>query len=233
MRPILLCAIAGIVAVGLLVVSGSTGQAQAESPASQPAGKESSAMQNKDAASQPASQPAAAKTPRVVMETSLGRVVIELYPDKAPVSVENFLKYVDDGFYNDTVFHRVVPRFVIQGGGFDTGYKEKPTRGPIRNEARNGLKNGRGTLAMARTADPNSATSQFYVNLKDNTNLDYPSFDGYGYAVFGKVVEGMDAIDKIAQVRTGSQQMTPRGGRPQPFTDVPREPVVIQSMKRQ
>jgi len=161
----------------------------------------------------------AADNVRVRLETNLGPIMLELYPDKAPKSVENFLAYVDSGFYNNTLFHRVINGFVAQGGGFDTQMRQKPTRPPIANEAKNGLRNEIGSVAMARTSDPNSATSQFYINLNNNSNLDYPSFDGWGYAVFGKVVEGMDVVKKIGAVKTGPG-------------DVPVEPVILKQAKR-
>jgi len=160
--------------------------------------------------------------PKVEMQTSLGRIVIELDEAKAPATVKNFVAYVNEGFYNGTVFHRVIPNFMIQGGGFTADMAQKPTKAPIQNEAKNGLKNARGTIAMARTQDPHSATAQFFINHIDNIMLDYPSRDGWGYAVFGKVTEGMDVVDKIAQVKTGN-----RGGH----QNVPAEPVVIQSAK--
>ena len=160
--------------------------------------------------------------PKVEMQTSLGRIVIELDDAKAPGSTKNFLAYVQDGFYNGTVFHRVIPNFMIQGGGFTADMTQKPTKAPIQNEAKNGLKNARGTIAMARTQDPHSATAQFFINHVDNVMLDYPSRDNWGYAVFGKVTEGMDVVDKIAQVRTGNRGM---------HQNVPVEPVVIQSVK--
>ena len=151
------------------------------------------------------SQIAAAEdaNPKVRFETDAGAVVIELYPTKAPKSVANFLQYVDAGFYDNTIFHRVIPGFVVQGGGLTADMQQKPTRSPIENEAKNGLKNETATLAMARTQDPNSATSQFFINLGHNESLDYPSFDGWGYAVFGKVIEGMATIRKIEGVKTG------------------------------
>lgn len=158
----------------------------------------------------------------VVFSTNYGDFTLELYPDKAPITVENFLSYVDSGFYDGTIFHRVIPGFVIQGGGFTEDMQQKPTEAPIKNEADNGLKNERGTLSMARTSDINSATSQFFVNLKDNAFLDHGSRD-FGYAVFAKVVEGMDVIDKIAAVPTGN-----RAGH----QDVPNEPVVVKSATR-
>lgn len=160
--------------------------------------------------------------PQVKVTTSLGEFVMELYPDKAPKTVENFLAYVGEGYYNGTVFHRVIDGFMIQGGGFDTSYARKPTRPPIDLEARSGLKNERGSVAMARTSHPNSATSQFFVNVVDNPNLDAPRPDGHGYAVFGKVVSGMSVVDQIKSVPTGP------GG---PFrSDVPQTAVVIQSI---
>jgi peptidyl-prolyl cis-trans isomerase A (cyclophilin A) len=160
--------------------------------------------------------------PTVTFSTTLGNVTIELFPDKAPVTVENFLAYVDSGFYNGTIFHRVVSGFVLQGGGFTEEMSQKPTRSPIKNEADNGLKNKRGTLSMARTRDIKSATSQFFINLKDNRFLDNGARD-FGYAVFGKVMEGMEVVDKISAVRTGN-----RG----PYRNVPLEPVVIRSARR-
>lgn len=166
--------------------------------------------------------PATDNHPRVLMETSLGNIVLELDRTKAPQSVDNFIKYVQDGFYDGTVFHRVINNFMIQGGGFTTDYAQKPTNNPIQNEAKNGLKNDRGTIAMARTSAPHSATAQFFINVVNNDGLNYPSPDGWGYAVFGKVVEGMDVVDKIRAVPTGS------GG---PFrSDVPKTQVVIKKV---
>ena len=155
-------------------------------------------------------------------ETSLGDFTIELYEKEAPLSAQNFLDYVDAGHFDNTVFHRVIPGFVIQGGGMTADMKQKPTRAPIRNEADNGLKNRRGTLSMARTNDPHSATSQFFVNLVDNAFLD-PGRGGAGYAVFGCVTEGMSVVDAIAKVATGRKGM---------HEDVPVEPVVVKSAKR-
>jgi cyclophilin family peptidyl-prolyl cis-trans isomerase len=163
---------------------------------------------------------ALAADPQVDLKTNLGTIRIELYPAKAPKSVANFLQYVKDGHYNGVVFHRVIPNFMIQGGGFEKGMKEKPTRPPIENEAKNGLKNDLGTLAMARTNQPHSASAQFFINTKNNDFLNYPGQDGWGYAVFGKVVSGMDVVMKISQVPTGNVG---------PFGDVPKEPVVIES----
>ena len=159
------------------------------------------------------------KNPAVVMKTSLGSVTIELYPDKAPESVKNFLQYVNDKFYDGTTFHRVISTFMVQGGGFTPDGKQKPTRAPIRNEAANGLKNTVGTVAMARTNDPNSATSQFFINVTTNRFLDKDAAqDGVGYCVFGKVTAGMDVVDKIKAVPTGAQ-------------DVPKTQVVIESIR--
>ena len=160
----------------------------------------------------------------VEMKTNLGNVVLELYPDKAPKTVENFLKYVEDGFYKNTVFHRVIPGFMIQGGGFDTALKQKPTRSPVQNEADNGLKNEVGTIAMARTQDPHSASAQFFINVANNEFLNFkaPNQKGYGYAVFGKVTQGIDIVNKIASIPTGS------GG---PFSgDVPKSTVIIEDI---
>lgn len=159
--------------------------------------------------------------PQVVLETTLGPITLELDRAKAPISVENFLKYVDDGFYTNLIFHRVISDFMIQGGGMDDQLREKPTRAPIKNESGNGLSNTRGTIAMARTNNPNSATAQFYINLFDkNQFLDNA---GGGYAVFGKVVSGMDVVDAIAKSPTG-----PKAG----MEDVPLKPIYIKSAKR-
>ncbi|MDT3736146.1 MAG: peptidylprolyl isomerase [Denitratisoma sp.] len=163
-----------------------------------------------------------AANPVVEMKTNQGLIVIELYADKAPKTVENFLQYVKDGFYNGTIFHRVIDGFMIQGGGFEPGMKQKPTRAPIENEAKNGLKNATGTLAMARTQDPHSASAQFFINLVDNALLDYPSRDGWGYAVFGKVVQGFDIVQKIAKVKTGNAGF---------HQNVPIAPVIIESAR--
>lgn len=166
--------------------------------------------------------PALAADPRVELKTSMGTIVLELYPDKAPKTVANFLQYVKDGHYQGTQFHRVIDSFMIQGGGFDRNFKEKPTRASIENEAANGLKNDIGTIAMARRPDPHSASAQFFINLKNNDFLNYrePSAQGWGYTVFGKVVSGMDVVDKIAKVATANAG---------PHQNVPREPVVIES----
>ncbi len=165
------------------------------------------------------------KNPVVVMDTSAGTIKIELYEKKAPVTVKNFLDYVDAKHFDGTIYHRVIPNFMIQGGGFAPGLKEKQTRGAIKNEAGNGVLNERGTLAMARTNNPDSATAQFFINLKHNDFLDRAKArDGVGYAVFGKVLQGMDVVDKIAKVQTGE-----RGGQ----DDVPVEDVVIKSVRRE
>ena len=168
----------------------------------------------------------AAPNPQVLVKTSMGQFVIELYPDKAPLSVANFLQYVNDGFYSGTVFHRVIGSFMIQGGGFTAElYKgqmrPKATRAPIAIESKNGLKNDTGWVAMARTGDPNSATSQFFINVVDNGGLNYPQPDGHGYAVFGKVIRGMDVVNAIRKVRTGTVG---------PYQDVPVDAVSIDSM---
>ena len=172
----------------------------------------------------PAEAPAAAAPPQVALNTSQGRIVIELYPDKAPKSVENFLQYVRDGHYNGTIFHRVIDGFMIQGGGFTADLQLKPVRPAIENEARNGLSNQRGTLAMARTGEPHSAQAQFFINVVDNPRLDFVSEQSgftWGYAVFGKVLEGMDVVDRIRAVETGGQG---------PFArDVPLQPIVIEN----
>ncbi len=161
-------------------------------------------------------------TPTVELKTSHGAIVLELDAEKAPKSVANFLKYCKDGFYKGTIFHRVMPGFMIQGGGFDDQMKQKPTNPPIENEAKNGLKNLRGSIAMARLPDPHSATAQFFINHVDNDKLDYPSFDGWGYAVFGKVTKGMEVVDKMAKVPTGNAGM---------HQNVPKTPIVIESVK--
>jgi len=159
----------------------------------------------------------------VRMQTNMGTIVLELDSEKAPATVENFVDYAKSGFYDGTVFHRVIPGFMIQGGGFEPGMNQKPTRASIKNEADNGLANDIGTIAMARTSDPNSATSQFFINAKDNDFLNYTSSSpqGWGYCVFGKVVEGMDVVQKIEKVATGSKGM---------HQDVPTEDVVIEKV---
>jgi cyclophilin family peptidyl-prolyl cis-trans isomerase len=168
--------------------------------------------------------------PRVLMKTTDGDIVIELYAEKSPVTVENFLSYVDAGHYDGTVFHRVISNFMIQGGGFTTEMKEKPTRDPIINESSNKLHNTRGTLAMARTSDPNSATAQFFINQRSNLRLDWTP-GNEGYAVFGEVVEGMQVVDIIALTETGAASVeTSRG--PAVFQDVPVKPIVVLSVSR-
>ena len=161
----------------------------------------------------------------VIIETSLGTMTAELDADKAPATVSNFLQYVDDGFYDGTIFHRVISGFMVQGGGFTPDMVQKPTRKPVKNEAANGLKNLRGTLAMARTQVPDSATCQFFINHKDNAFLDFraPTMQGIGYCVFGRLVDGLDVLDAIAAVKTGNRGM---------HGDVPVEPVVIRSIRR-
>ncbi len=166
-----------------------------------------------------------AADPLVEMKTSMGTVVIELYPDKAPLTVDNFLKYVNDRRYDGTVFHRVIPGFMIQGGGFGPDFSEKPARKPLRNEAANGLRNETGTIAMARTPDPHSATAQFFINVADNESLNFrfPTQEGYGYCVFGKVVKGMDVVNRIVKVQTGPG--------PAGHQNVPVKPIIIESAK--
>ena len=164
----------------------------------------------------------ASAAPSVEMQTSLGKIVIELDSTKAPKTVDNFITYAKSGHYDGTVFHRVIEGFMIQGGGFAKDMTEKSTKPPIPNEAKNGLKNLRGSIAMARRNDPNSATAQFFINHRDNSGLDYPAHDGWGYAVFGKVTQGMDVVDKIAKVPTGNRGF---------HQNVPLEPVVIQTVK--
>ena len=163
----------------------------------------------------------AADKPHVLLNTSQGAIEIELEADKAPISVKNFLAYVDSGYYNGTIFHRVIPNFMVQGGGFTPDMQQKATQPPIKNEADNGLRNTRGTIAMARTADKDSATSQFFINIADNAFLDHGQRD-FGYAVFGKVVKGMDVADKISQVQTHDVG---------PYQNVPSKPIVILSAK--
>ena len=167
---------------------------------------------------------ASAADPQVEIKTNVGTIRLELYPDKAPITVENFLKYAQDGHYDGTIFHRVIVNFMIQGGGMESSMKQKETRGSIKNEATNGLKNDTGTLAMARTSVVDSATAQFFINVKDNDFLNHRDTtpQGYGYAVFGKVLSGMDVVKKIETVETGS-----KGGH----QDVPVKPVVIESVK--
>ncbi len=162
--------------------------------------------------------------PVVLMETSKGNMKIELFEKEAPITVENFLSYVSDGFFDGLIFHRVIKNFMVQGGGFLPGMKEKPPKAPIKNEAKNGKKNDRGTLAMARTNVIDSATAQFFINVVNNDMLNHKNSTarGYGYAVFGKVIEGMDVADKIVNVQTVTQNT---------FRDVPKEPIIIKSVK--
>jgi cyclophilin family peptidyl-prolyl cis-trans isomerase len=166
-----------------------------------------------------------AANPKVALETNFGTIVVELEPDKAPNTVKNFLSYVNDGFYNGTIFHRVIDGFMVQGGGFTESFSKKPTKAPIKNEADNGLHNDRLTIAMARTGDPHSATAQFFINTVNNTFLNFSSKDqrGWGYAVFGKVIQGADVVDKISKMPTGPHA---------PFrSDVPKTTVIIKSAK--
>lgn len=161
----------------------------------------------------------AAAPVRVLLETTAGNITLELDAEKAPASTANFVQYVEDKHYDGLAFHRVIPRFMIQGGGYDQGYEQRKNRAPIANEAKNGLKNLRGSVAMARTGDPHSATSQFFINDADNAFLDYPGQDGWGYAVFGKVVDGQEVVDAIAAAKTGP--IRPFG------RDVPLTPILI------
>ncbi|MBI4809532.1 MAG: peptidyl-prolyl cis-trans isomerase [Nitrosomonadales bacterium] len=167
------------------------------------------------AASTPATK---GKMKMVKLHTNHGIITLQLDAEKAPVTVQNFLDYVNSGFFSNTVFHRVIPNFMIQGGGFEPGMKQKPTNAPIKNEAKNGLKNEIYSIAMARTGDPHSATAQFFINTKTNDFLDYPGQDGWGYCVFGKVVEGKEVVDAIGKVKTGSSGF---------HQDVPKEDVII------
>jgi peptidyl-prolyl cis-trans isomerase B (cyclophilin B) len=167
----------------------------------------------------------AGDNPKIEMDTTKGKIVLELYADKAPKTVENFLAYLDDGFYDGTIFHRVIPGFMIQGGGFTADMKKKDARPPIENEADNGLRNERGTIAMARTSNPHSATAQFFINTVNNDFLNYrnKSSQGWGYAVFGRVAEGMAVVEAISGAKTGT-----RG----PFRNVPTDPIMITRVKR-
>ena len=159
---------------------------------------------------------------KVLITTNQGNITAELDADKAPKSVANFLDYIAKGHYNNTIFHRVIADFMIQGGGFEPGMKQKPADQTVENEAKNGLSNQKYTLAMARTSDPHSASAQFFINTKDNRGLDYPGQDGWGYAVFGKVTEGTDVVEKIRMVKTTRSGM---------FADVPAEPVIIEKVE--
>ncbi len=175
---------------------------------------------------QSADTPAVAENPKVLMQTSMGDIVIELYPQKAPKTVANFLQYVDEGFYNGTIFHRVINGFMIQGGGFTEEMAQKETHPPVMNEADNGLRNPVGTIAMARTMDPHSATAQFFINVNNNTSLDFREKTprAWGYAVFGRVVEGMGVVEAIKAVSTGSRGM---------HSDVPTTNIIIKMASRQ
>jgi peptidyl-prolyl cis-trans isomerase A (cyclophilin A)/peptidyl-prolyl cis-trans isomerase B (cyclophilin B) len=199
--------------------------AQAGTAPAKPAAKAPAKAAPAKKAEAPAADAAKTTAAKVLIKTNLGDMTVELYPEKSPKSVENFLAYVNSGFYDGTVFHRVIDNFMIQGGGFTRDLHQKPTRPAITNEAKNGLSNLRGTLAMARTGDPNSATAQFFVNVVDNPRLDYTSDANgatWGYAVFGKVTSGLDVVDKIKAVPTGAQG---------PFkSDVPVTPVVIEKI---
>jgi len=170
-------------------------------------------------------EPNKKENPRVLIKTNLGNITVELFEKEAPITVKNFLSYVDSKFYDGTTFHRIIPGFVIQGGGFTPDMKKKPTKDPIKNEATNGLKNLKGTLSMARTMDINSATSQFFINLRNNPALDHKDNTprGYGYAVFGKVVAGWDVVEKIAKVPTTTKGI---------YKNVPEKPVIIKSIRR-
>jgi peptidyl-prolyl cis-trans isomerase B (cyclophilin B) len=160
----------------------------------------------------------------VIITTNKGNITVELDAEKAPKTVANFLDYVSKGHYNNTIFHRVIPDFMVQGGGFEPGMKQKPTPTTVENEAKNGLKNDKYTLAMARTSDPHSASAQFFINTKNNAFLDYPGQDGWGYAVFGKVTDGTDVVDQINKVKTTRSGM---------FSDVPVDPVIIEKIEVQ
>jgi cyclophilin family peptidyl-prolyl cis-trans isomerase len=172
------------------------------------------------------------QNPVVVMETNHGTIKIELYPKKAPITVKNFLDYVDAKHYDGTIFHRIIPTFVIQGGGFTPDMKERPTKAAIKNESFNGLSNEKYTIAMARDPEPDTATAQFYINVKDNPKLDKANAkDKFGYCVFGKVIAGQDVVDKIKDVATESR-VVPVGDKKETFDDVPKQPIVIKSVYR-
>ncbi len=199
MRQFLICLLFGIIALPLGAADSAPSPAAVSSAASLKSNKE---------------------FPVVHIQTNLGLIQLELDSEKAPKTVANFLRYVEEGFYDGTIFHRVINNFMIQGGGFTAEYQQKNTHATIENEAKNGLKNVAGSIAMARTMDPHSASAQFFINVKDNDFLDYPGQDGWGYAVFGKVSAGMDVVEKIKAVKTGA------GG---PFrTDAPQIPVIIE-----
>lgn len=208
------------VLASLAISLGAFAQAPAAPPVAEPA--------KPTAAPVATPAPAADETVFVLMKTSQGEIVLELNRTKAPLSVENFLKYANQGYYDGTVFHRVIQNFMIQGGGFDRNLVQKETDAPIKNEWKNGLKNRRGTIAMARTSVPDSATSQFYINVKDNDALDMPR-GGAAYAVFGTVIAGMETVDRIKTVPTGTKTATTPQGRGE-FSDVPIETVVIEKV---
>lgn len=165
---------------------------------------------------------ALAANPKVEVRTSHGVIILELNEKEAPISVDNFLRYVTTGYYDGTIFHRVIDGFMVQGGGFDAEMRQKPTLAPIQNEAKNGLRNVQGSIAMARTSNPHSASAQFFINLVDNRALDYPSRDGWGYAVFGRVISGFEVVQAIGKVATGSVG---------PYQNVPSKPVIVESMR--
>jgi peptidyl-prolyl cis-trans isomerase B (cyclophilin B) len=169
-------------------------------------------------AMQPSYSSTQGKKTMVKLHTTLGTITLQLDAEKAPLSVKNFLEYVNSGFYDGTIFHRVMDNFMVQGGGFEPGMKQKPTNAPVKNEAANGLKNENYTIAMARTSDPHSATAQFFINVKNNDFLDYPGQDGWGYCVFGKVIEGKEVVDAIKKVKTGNSGF---------HQNVPKEDVII------
>jgi len=176
-----------------------------------------------DAAAPTGAPPNLGPTIKVDLKTNMGDIVLELYPEKAPKTVDNFLKYVKEGFYSGTIFHRVIDGFMIQGGGYDKKLTEKPVHAPVQNEAKNGLKNETYTIAMARTGNPHSATSQFFINVNNNEALDYPSRDGWGYCVFGKVISGTEVVDQIKVLKTVERSSN--------FQNLPEKAVVIESAK--
>lgn len=193
----------------------------ADESASASAAASAAASASASSAASAPTMPAAKPGPKVLLKTSMGEIVLELNPDKAPKTSANFIKYVKKGFYNGTIFHRVIPNFMIQGGGFSKAMQQKPTEAAIENEAANGLTNDQYTVAMARTGDPHSATAQFFINVNDNTFLNYPGRDGWGYCVFGKVIKGTEVVDKIKLVETGNA-----GGH----QNVPNQAITIDSV---
>ncbi len=219
--------------IALVIISTISLNAQEKTKKTEPKKQEPKGMESQMSKE----TPGGAKKDVVVMKTSMGTVKIELYADKAPITVKNFLSYVDEKYFDNTVFHRVMKTFMIQGGGFEATdpIKQKPTKAPIKIESDNGLSNVRGSIAMARTGDPNSATSQFFINVVDNHSLDKGQNDPNGYCVFGKVIEGMDVVDKIKDVKTGMSKaiaMYNNQEMPQQFSDVPQTKVVIESIRR-